>query len=304
MQQKLTIPETLDGVRADTAVAELTGVSRAWASEIVKAGNLTRADHVLKKSDRLYAGEVIELDWSEKPDPEIVPLDVPELAVIHEDDDIVVVSKPAGVAAHPSLGWAGPTVLGVLAFRGFQIATSGAHERQGIVHRLDQGTSGVMTVAKSEYAYSELKRQFKAREVHKIYHTVVHGHIDPFRGTIDAPIGRDNRSEWKFAVTADGRHAVTHYEMLEMFPHATLLEVGLETGRTHQIRVHMSSLRHPCVGDITYGADPTLAKKLGLERQWLHAVELEFTHPGSGERVTFKSDYSPDLAAALEILAT
>ena len=159
-----------------------------------------------------------------------------------------------------------------------------------------------MVVAKSERAYTELKRQFHDREVEKIYHAVVQGHPDPLAGTIDAPIGRHPGSSWKFAITADGKPSVTHYETLEAFPYASLLEVHLETGRTHQIRVHMAAQRHPCVGDAMYGADPTVSARLGLSRQWLHAKKLGLTHPSSGQWVEFESDYPQDLQAALSIL--
>jgi 23S rRNA pseudouridine1911/1915/1917 synthase len=257
----------------------------------------------LGKSDRLTAGGWLEVSWQEKRGPEVVPVHLPELGIVHDDDDIVVIDKPAGVAAHPSLGWEGPTVLGALAGAGYRVATSGPPERQGIVHRLDAGTSGLMVVAKSERAYSELKRAFKEREVDKIYHAVVQGHPDPFSGTIEGPIGRHPGHEWKFAVTRDGKPSVTHYETLEAFPYATLLEIELETGRTHQIRVHMSAQRHPCVGDGMYGADPTLSERLGLTRQWLHAMRLGFRHPGTGEPVLFESRYPDDLQRALDILA-
>jgi 23S rRNA pseudouridine1911/1915/1917 synthase len=227
---------------------------------------------------------------------------VPDLGIVYEDDEIVVVDKPAGVAAHPSLGWEGPTVLGALAAGGVGVATTGAAERQGIVHRLDVGTSGLMVVAKTERAYTALKRAFKEREIEKIYHAVVQGHPDPLAGTIDAPIGRHPSHSWKFAVTPDGKDSITHYETLEAFRRAALLEIHLETGRTHQIRVHMAAHRHPCVGDPLYGGDPTLAARLGLTRQWLHARQLSFLHPATGEQVAFTSEYPADLAAALEIL--
>jgi len=213
-----------------------------------------------------------------------------------------VVDKPVGVAAHPSPGWTGPTVLSGLAAIGEMVATGGAAERQGIVHRLDVGTTGLMVVAKSELAYSALKRAFKAREVDKRYHAVVQGHLDPLRGTIDAPIDRHPTHDYKWAVVSGGRPSITHYDTLEAFPAASLVDVNLETGRTHQIRVHFSALRHPCVGDLTYGADPTLATRLGLARQWLHARELAFAHPASGIEVRFVSPYPDDLDHALELL--
>lgn len=183
------------------------------------------------------------------------------------------------------------------------MSSSGAAERQGIVHRLDAGTSGVMVVAKSEAAYSELKRAFHDREVEKVYHAVVEGRLDPLAGTIDAPVGRHPGSKWRFAVVSDGKRAITHYETLEAFTGGSLVEVRLETGRTHQIRVHMAAQRHPCVGDTMYGADPTLAARLGLTRQWLHAVRLGFRHPVSGEPVAFSSQYPDDLRGALDMMA-
>jgi 23S rRNA pseudouridine1911/1915/1917 synthase len=222
------------------------------------------------------------------------------IKIIHDDESIVVIDKPVGVAVHPSMGWTGPTVVGHLRAAGYRIATGGAPERQGIVQRLDVGTSGVMVICKGERAYSVLKNAFRHRTVDKTYHALVQGHPDPLEGTIDAPIGRAPKSDWKFTVRDDGKHSVTHYQTLEAHRFASLLEIQLETGRTHQIRVHMAALKHPCVGDLTYGADPTLARRLGLERQWLHAVRLGFEHPDSGQYVEFESAYPPDLAAALE----
>jgi 23S rRNA pseudouridine1911/1915/1917 synthase len=231
-----------------------------------------------------------------------VPRAVPGLAVVYEDDDIVVVDKPRGVAAHPTPGWTGPTVLEGLLAAGHTLATSGAAERQGIVHRLDANTTGLMVLAKSEPAYSALKQAFREREVDKRYHALVQGHPDPLRGTIDAPIARHPAGDGRFAVVAGGRPSVTHYDTLEAFRGASLAEVILETGRTHQIRVHMAALRHPCAGDRLYGADPVFAEHLGLTRQWLHAVELGFAHPADGRRVDFASSYPDDLAHALDVL--
>ena len=298
----MPVPNGLVGQRVDAAIAKLLGFSRTFAAEVAEAGGVTADGIVLGKSDRLQDGTWLEVSWEDKHAPEVVPVIVTDLGIVYDDDDFVVIDKPVGVAAHPSVGWTGPTVLGALAGAGFRISTSGASERAGIVHRLDAGTSGLMVVAKSERAYTELKRQFHDREVEKIYHAVVQGHPDPLAGTIDAPIGRHPGSSWKFAITADGKPSITHYETLEAFPSASLLEVHLETGRTHQIRVHMAAQRHPCVGDAMYGADPTISARLGLTRQWLHAMKLEFTHPGSGERVRFESRYPDDLQHALDVL--
>jgi 23S rRNA pseudouridine1911/1915/1917 synthase len=267
----------------------------------VESGDVLVDGQARLKSERVGAGSWLEVTL---PTPEAprAPQPVAGLVVVFSDDDIVVVDKPAGVAAHPSPGWTGPTVTAGLAAAGHTIATSGAAERQGVVHRLDVGTTGLMVVAKSEIAYSRLKRAFKGREVDKIYHALVQGHLDPLRGTVDAPIDRHPTHDYRWAVVSTGKPSVTHYDTLEAFAGASLLEVRLETGRTHQIRVHFSSLRHPCVGDLTYGADPTIAARLGLNRQWLHAHELSFTHPTTQQVVRFSSPYPADLAHALDTL--
>ncbi|HEU5111574.1 MAG TPA: RluA family pseudouridine synthase, partial [Micromonosporaceae bacterium] len=255
------------------------------------------------KSERVRGGSWLEVEMPQAPAPvQIVAEPVEGMEIVHDDDDVVVIVKPVGVAAHPSPGWTGPTVIGGLAAAGYRISTSGAAERQGIVHRLDVGTSGLMVVAKSEYAYTSLKRQFKERTVDKRYHALVQGHPDPTSGTIDAPIGRHPNHDYKWAVVSGGKPSVTHYDTLEAFPAASLVDVRLETGRTHQIRVHMAALRHPCVGDLTYGADPTLAARLGLQRQWLHARGLAFRHPATQEEVRFTSEYPDDLGHALSLL--
>jgi 23S rRNA pseudouridine1911/1915/1917 synthase len=302
--RRVAVPEGLDGERLDAALARMFGLSRATAADLVTSGNVLVAGRPAAKSQRVPAGEWLEVTLPPPPlpPPTRAPEPVPGLAIVAEDEDIVVVDKPAGVAAHPTPGWSGPTVLDGLQATGHTIASSGAAERQGIVHRLDAGTSGLMVVAKSEPAYSALKRAFREREVDKRYHALVQGHPDPLRGTVDAPIGRHPAGDGRFAVITGGRPSVTHYDTLEAFRAASLIEVKLETGRTHQIRVHMAALRHPCAGDRLYGADPVLADRLGLTRQWLHAVRLGFAHPADGTRVEFHSDYPPDLAHALEAL--
>lgn len=299
---ELPVPDGLVGERVDVALSRLMGLSRSRAAQLVEEGGAALDGVTLGKSDRLRAGWLVVT----RPEPpaQVVaePVLVDGMRILFEDDDVVVVDKPVGVAAHPSPGWTGPTVPGGLAAAGVRIATSGASERQGIVHRLDVGTSGLMVVAKSEVAYSALKRAFKERTVEKVYHALVQGHPDPAAGTIDAPIARHPKHDWKFAVVGSGKPSVTHYGTIEAMPAASLLEIHLETGRTHQIRVHTSALRHPCVGDLTYGADPALARRVGLERQWLHAVRLGFDHPVTGERVVVESEYPADLAHALDVL--
>jgi 23S rRNA pseudouridine1911/1915/1917 synthase len=301
-QRRVPVPEGLDGERLDAALARMFGLSRASAAELISSGQVLLGGRTAAKSERVPAGEWLDVTLPAAAPAAPVPRAVPGLAVVYEDDDIVVVDKPRGVAAHPTPGWTGPTVLEGLLAAGHTIATSGAAERQGIVHRLDANTTGLMVLAKSEPAYSALKQAFREREVDKRYHALVQGHPDPLRGTIDAPIGRHPSGDGRFAVVAGGRPSVTHYDTLEAFRGASLAEIVLETGRTHQIRVHMAALRHPCAGDRLYGADPVFAEHLGLTRQWLHAVELGFAHPADGRRVDFTSDYPDDLAHALDVL--
>jgi 23S rRNA pseudouridine1911/1915/1917 synthase len=302
-QRTVTVPEGLAGERVDAAIARMFGLSRTRAAELIRSGLVAVDGRPPAKSDRVEAGSMLDVEIPALEDPvAVVPETVEGITIVHDDDAIVVIDKPVGVAVHPSPGWSGPTVVGHLAAAGFRISTSGAAERQGIVQRLDVGTSGVMVIAKSERAYSVLKNAFRHRRVDKVYHALVQGHPDPLSGTVDAPIGRHPRHDYKFTVRADGKSSVTHYETLEAHRFASLLEVHLETGRTHQIRVHMAALKHPCLGDLTYGADPTLATRVGLTRQWLHAVRLGFEHPDSGEHVEYASGYPVDLQHALDVL--
>jgi 23S rRNA pseudouridine1911/1915/1917 synthase len=303
MTLRFEIDSSLAGERVDTALARLLGVSRSAAAELCERGDAQVSNKVLTKSDRVNLADVLIV----KPPLAVEPLRVTEtpvddLLVIYQDEDIVVVDKPAGVVAHPTVGFDGPTVAGALLARGIQLSTSGAQERQGIVQRLDVGTSGLMMLAKSELAYSRLKQAFRDRAVHKIYHAVIQGHPDPSEGTFDAPIGRHPKAEFKFAVVEGGKPSITHYKTLELFPASTLCEVNLETGRTHQIRVHFAAFKHPLLGDTMYGADPKLAKSLGITRQWLHAKELGFAHPITGEQIHLLSEYPADLKSVLERL--
>ena len=299
--RRLPVPEGLAGERVDVGLSRMLGLSRSAAAELCAAGAVSIDGRTAAKADRLVPDSWLEVTM---PEPEAVrePELVEGMRIAYEDDDILIVDKPVGVAAHPSPGWDGPTVVGGLAAAGHRISTAGAAERQGIVHRLDVGTTGLMVVAKSESAYTDLKRQFKERTPTKIYRAIAQGHLDPFTGTIDAPIGRHPSADYRMAVVSGGRPSVTHYETLEAFPHASLLEVDLETGRTHQIRVHMAAMRHPLVGDTTYGADPTLASRVGLTRPALHAARLEIEHPATGELVVVESPDPPDFVEALRRL--
>lgn len=302
-QRMLPVPDGLAGMRVDAGLSKLLGLSRTVVADLAAAGDITSEGKALGKSDRLVSGQWLDVTL---PAPERdLAAEPPQLVegmdILYSDDDVIAVNKPVGVAAHPTLGWEGPTVTAGLAAAGFRISTSGPPERKGIVQRLDVGTSGVMIVAASERAYTHLKRAFRNREVEKIYHALVQGHPDPTSGTIDAPIGRHPSAGWRFAVRDDGKHAVTHYDTLEAHRQASLLRVNLETGRTHQIRVHFSSLHHPLCGDPMYGSDPELAEKLGLIRQWLHAVSLRFEHP-TGRMMQIDSPYPADLQQALDRL--
>lgn len=301
--RSLPVPEGLVGMRVDAGLAKLFGISRTVAADLAADGDVTLDGRVVAKSERLSEGAWLDVLLPEPPKSLLpTPEPIDGMDILYHDADVIVLNKPVGVAVHPTVGWDGPTVLGGLAAAGLKTSTSGPPERNGVVQRLDVGTSGVMVVAASERAYSVLKRAFKMRTITKTYHALVQGHPDPFSGTIDAPIGRHPSAGWRFAVTNDGKRAITHYETIEAFPEATLLKVHLETGRTHQIRVHMAAIHHPCCGDPMYGSDTELSKRLGLIRQWLHAVSLGFHHPADGHYMELEAPYPEDLRHALEVL--
>ena len=299
----ILISEEFEGERVDSALAKILELSRSAVADLLNAGDVLQGKKPLSKSDRVQAGDRIVVRMPAPFDPlELKPTPIDELDIVYDDDDVVVVNKPVGCAAHASPGWTGPTVVGALIARGFRISTSGPQERQGIVQRLDAGTSGLMLLAKHEASYITMKNQFRNRSVNKVYHTLIQGHIDPSEGTIDAPIGRHPREDYRFAVVADGKPSITHYSLIEFYSSASLLRVELETGRTHQIRVHFNALRHPLVGDLAYGGDPVLAARLELKRPWLHAIELSFNQPRSDERITLNAPLPDDLKRALELL--
>ena len=302
MSRLLPVPEGLAGLRADVGLSRLLGLSRAKTGAWLESGAVIQDGETLKKSDQLAAGNLLEIDIPEPTGyvPEATRVD--NLGILYADDDLVVVDKPAGVAAHTGPGWEGPTVVGALRAAGIRVSTSGPVEREGIVHRLDAGTSGAMVVAKSELAYGKLKNEFRYHRVEKIYTALATGKVKPPVGTIDAPIGRAPGREFKMAVVSGGKPAVTHYDIIEELPGATLLKVQLETGRTHQIRVHLAAIGHPLVGDTEYGADRKTAARLGLERQWLHASRLAFKHPRTGLEVAVQAPLPADLATAVELL--
>ena len=298
----LQVDESQQGLRIDALLSSNFELSRTQVAADIDAGSVLVNGKLALKSHRVVLGDKIVYNPIVK--EAINPADqVTHIPILFADEDVVVIDKPVGVAVHPSPGWEGPTVIASLNALGHRISTSGAPERQGIVHRLDVGTSGVMVVAKSELAYESLKNQFRERTVKKIYHALVQGHPDPSKGTIDAPIDRHPQENYKYAVVNGGKDSVTHYETIEAFAGASLLKIELETGRTHQIRVHMAAIKHPCIGDSMYGADPKLAIKLELHRQWLHATQLTFLHPKKGQDVTFNSTYPQDLSSSLSRIA-
>ena len=302
--RNLSIPEGLNQERVDAALSRLLGLSRNVIVGLIEHGEISKDGKVVGKSDRVATGDQLEILLpAAKGEAKLVATPIDGLKVVYDDEFLIVIDKPVGIAAHPSPGWQGATVVGAIFAAGYQLATSGSAERQGVVHRLDVGTSGLMVVAKNEVAYSNLKDQFRDRTVSKVYHALAQGHMDPTVGTIDAPIDRHPREDYRFAVVANGKPSITHYKTLEVFPAVTLLEIELETGRTHQIRVHFSALHHPLVGDLTYGSDPALATRLGIARPWLHAKQLAFDHPGSGERLSFNAEYPADLTRSLEVLS-
>ena len=300
----LSVPEGVEGERIDSALTRVLGLSRTSVVKLLEDGDINSGGRAMQKSDRVTAGQVIEVLLPAPLNQDPIPLTPLEgLTVVYNDDDIVVIEKPVGCAAHPSPGWMGPTVVGALMAAGYTISTSGPAERAGVVHRLDAGTSGLMIIAKTDAAYLKLKEMFRDHDVEKTYHALVQGHMDPSSGTIDAPIDRHPKEDHRFAVVATGKESITHYEVIEYYRSVSLVKVELETGRTHQIRVHFSALNHPLVGDTTYGADPVLGKKMKMSRPWLHALELRFNHPITGVPLELVAPYPPDLQASLALLS-
>jgi 23S rRNA pseudouridine1911/1915/1917 synthase len=300
---QIEISEELSGERIDVALSRATDLSRSAIVKLLEAGEVQLGKRTMSKSDKVSIGQVLSVLLPDNESGDAIPATpLPELTIVYQDTDLVIVNKPVGCAAHPSPGWNGPTVIGALIAAGIPITSSGPAERQGIVQRLDVGTSGLMMVAKTESAYLRLKDMFRNREIKKIYHALAQGHLEPAIGTIDAPIDRHPKDDYKMAVVLDGKPSITHYEVIEYFRAVSLLKVELETGRTHQIRVHMSAIRHPLVGDLTYGADPNLAREIGVDRPWLHAQALEFTHPLSGIPISVNAPYPSDLTDSLSRL--
>lgn len=295
-----------DGQRIDVVLAGWLSEPRARVQQRLAAGEVTVDGDAVAKSRRVRAGERILVASPPAPSGMIggVPADNPLAVPIRwEDEHLAVVAKPAGLVVHPGAGLTqGPTLIDVLRQQDIPLASGSDPTRPGIVHRLDRGTSGVLVVAKTPAAYRNLVEMFKAHAVDRRYWAIVDGVPDPVRATIDAPIARSTAVRTRFQVDPAGRHAVSHYDVLEAFGRAATLEVRLETGRTHQVRVHLAAVGHPVAGDRTYGASPVLAAELGLSRQALHARVLALDHPVTGERIEVAEPLTPDLSAALAAL--
>jgi 23S rRNA pseudouridine1911/1915/1917 synthase len=285
--------------RVDVAVAAVAGISRAHAQRLLGDGRALVDGRPRRASDRLIGGEQLRITLSAPPDPTLVPEAIP-IRVVYEDEDVLVVDKPAGMVVHPSAGHPTGTLvhalLGRAASRNESLGSIAGVGRPGIVHRLDRDTSGLLVVAKTDAAQAALMRQFGQREVDKEYVALVRGEAPAARGRIEAPVGRDPRDRQRMAVVARGRSAVTDYEAIGSGGGYTLLRLQPHTGRTHQLRAHLAYLRLPIAGDLRYGGGVGPGE---LRRQFLHATRLAFARPSDGARLEAWSELPPDLAASL-----
>ncbi len=293
---RLTIPSHLVGERADKVVAELAGVSRQTARALFEQP--VTIDGVMVTATHKVPEGVIEFA-APPPRAATVPEDIP-FQVVFADQHLLVIDKPAGLVVHPGAGRSTGTLAAGLLHRFPELATVGEEGRAGLVHRLDQGTSGLLLVARDNDVYQALRSELRRRSIHRGYLALVHGTPSLPTGTVDAPIARDPAHPTKKKVMAGGRPSRTHYRVRETFGVASLLEVTLETGRTHQIRVHMAAIDHPVVGDRLYSRRPP---PVPVSRMFLHAFRLELDHPVSGERLEIESPLPPDLEEALVELA-
>jgi 23S rRNA pseudouridine1911/1915/1917 synthase len=307
-RQVIDVGEEGAGARLDVWLSEELGLSRSRVAALIEEGAVLLNDSVPRKSEVLEGDERIAVDIPAPRPVEAVAQDLP-LEIVHEDSHLVVVNKPAGMVVHPAPGHPDGTLVNALLHHVGDLSGIGGELRPGIVHRLDRDTSGLLVVAKDEATHRALSTALKEREVKRVYLAAAWGHLRAGHLRIDEPIGRDPRNRKRMAVVEDGRSAITHLRVRERWPAAELLDVSLETGRTHQIRVHLASIGHPVVGDSTYGLGwergmsgtiHAWAKEFArrVPRQFLHAAQLGFRHPATGEDVRFHAPLPDDLAAA------
>jgi 23S rRNA pseudouridine1911/1915/1917 synthase len=297
---RIEIDEDRAGRRLDVVVAEGAGVSRSRAGELVGAGAVSVGGRVERKSYRVAPGDVIDV----APADEAAPVAPEGIRVLYSDEHVLVVEKPAGVVVHTAPGLREGTMVDALVAAGHPLAARAGEDRPGIVHRLDRDVSGVLVVAKTDEAHEALAAAMSRREIERTYAALVVGVPSVDRGKIDAPIARNPRHPTRMAVLPEGRPSVTWFRVIEKFETTSLLEVRLETGRTHQIRTHLAAIGHPVIGDSAYGRDPSIARSLALARPFLHARKLAFAHPISGDRVEVESDLPGDLQRILDVLRT
>ncbi|HPZ64315.1 MAG TPA: RluA family pseudouridine synthase [Bacillota bacterium] len=292
------------GSRLDLFIAaKIPSLSRARAQKLILAGAVeVEGRPCLDKNYRLQAGERIRVALPPEPPPPPPPQPIP-LEIIYEDRDLLVVNKPRGMVVHPAPGHSEDTLVNALLYRCPELSGAGGESRPGIVHRLDKDTSGLLLVAKNDFTHQALAAQLKSRQVRREYLALVHGHVQPAEGSIDAPIGRHPRHRQRMAVVPEGRPAVTHYRVLAYIGPYSWLRVRLESGRTHQVRVHLAHLGHPVVGDPVYG--PRDQSRLPLElrnRQTLHARRISFQHPRTGETMCFTAPLPEEIRRGLRRL--
>jgi len=305
-----TVPEESAGERLDAFLAEhIESWSRSRLQRLIEDGDVVVNGRAAKSSYKLRMNDQVDAELTTLPLAGFVPEDIP-IEIVYEDDDLIIVNKRAGMIVHPAAGVSSGTLANALTFHFQKLSSVGDEARPGIVHRLDKDTSGLLVVAKTESAHDDLANQFRNREVFKSYVSLVHGQIENERGEIDQPIARDPRNRTRMAVVRGGRPALTLYRVRRRFDRFTLLDVELKTGRTHQIRVHLAWLKHPVVGDETYGGgrdktvvDPVVRSRIAkLGRQFLHAEQLAFRHPRTHEFKKFSSPLPADLSEFLDEL--
>lgn len=306
-----TVDDGEAGARLDAFLAaRVEAVSRTRLKQSIEDGDVLVAGRTaLKGSHKLRAGDGVELELPAPPTSDFTPEDIP-LDIIYEDDSLVVLNKPAGLVVHPAAGVSSGTLANALAFHFRQLSEHAGATRPGIVHRLDRDTSGLMVVAKTASAHEHLSDQFRAREVFKSYVALVHGRVGAESGRIEEPLARDPRTRTRMAVVRGGRPALSLYRVRRAYERFTLLDVQIKTGRTHQIRVHLAHIKHPVVGDKIYngGRDTTVADVRvraairAMGRQFLHAEQLGFRHPQTGETLRFDAPLPPELSQMLDAL--